>query len=198
MRFSTLLGVAGALLVASCASVSYTEPQDGPRARVRFAVGEAVSRDGAVALWQENAVVYGFSDAECSNGDHWMNLLDGFLVNSDPRSLNMPLWSYHQNAAKEFYVSAAQPVTVMFVGDMGTFNGVSGATFFCPVIVTAPLTAGADIEFVFRAYGPRVCMVEMSELVSGASGPERRTIRRFDNSAQEVSAGCIAFFNRAY
>ncbi len=133
---SLLLCVAASVALGACASVNYTEPQDGDRARVRFAVGQSLSRaGGTVALYDENAIVYGFTDANCADGSHWMTLLDGYLVRPDPRRMGMPLWDYQQNAAKEFYVSTATDLNVMFVGDMATWGGVSTTTYYCPVFV---------------------------------------------------------------
>lgn len=126
-----------------------------------------------------------------------MALLDGYLVNSDPRSLGIPLSNYHRNAAKEFYVSTAQPMNIMFVGDMASFNGVSQTTTYCPVMISAPLTPGVDYEFVYVANGARSCIVQMSEIMAGPNGAaQRNVIRTFDNGFDEVSPGCIDFFNR--
>jgi hypothetical protein len=194
MRALALLIMLVALTVG-CASVSYTEPADGPRTRVRFAVGEEAVPTG-LPLESENAVVYGFADANCSDGREWMALLNGFLVNSDPRSLGMPLADYHRNAAKEFYVSTAQPMTIMFIGGASSFNGVTTTDYYCPVLVSVPLTTGTDYEFVYRPFGNTRCAVEMNELVSGEAGPERHLVRRFENVLRGVPAGCIEFFNR--
>lgn len=196
MRRVALMLLAVVVMSAGCASVSYTEPTDGPRTRVRFAVGEATNRAGAVALYQENAVVTGFSDDNCNNSQQWMSLLDGYLVNSDPRSLGIPLSNYHRNAAKEFYVSTTRPLNIMFVGDMASFNGVSQTTTYCPVMISTALTPGVDYEFVYIANGARSCVVQMSEIVTGPAGARRNVIRTFDNGFDEVSPGCIDFFNR--
>jgi hypothetical protein len=40
------------------------------------------------------------------NETEWMRLRDGYLTNSQPKKLGMPLWNYHENAAKEVYVEA--------------------------------------------------------------------------------------------
>jgi hypothetical protein len=189
-----LIGAFLAMAVAGCASVNYVEPQDGERARVRFAVGDAAREATTVALYDENAVVYGFANAECAEDTHWMSLLDGYLVRPDPRRMDMPLWNYHQNAAKEFYVAASRPMHVMFIGSMPTFNGATTTTFFCPVFVSADLSPGADYELVYRASGGGSCSVEMSQIVATPTGHERRVVREFDNALGSMSAGCAEFF----
>src|SRR5689334_19410425 len=95
------------LLLAACATFTYQEPISGPRARVRF-VGSS-SNSSATA-------VYNYKDPKnCNDESRLMILKNGFLLRSTPRKLGLPLWQhYHENQAKEVYVTAGIPIYYIF------------------------------------------------------------------------------------
>ncbi|MCL1125403.1 hypothetical protein [Shewanella surugensis] len=93
-------------IVSGCSTVKYVEPSEGPTAKVRF------SSD-----LKEIVVVRAYDDSGCSNEREWMRLRKGFLFNSDPRILDIPLSDgIHKNAFKEFYITSGEEHVFMFKG----------------------------------------------------------------------------------
>ncbi|MGP1715862.1 MAG: hypothetical protein ACTS9Y_01670 [Methylophilus sp.] len=92
--------------LAGCQSLSYQEPTSGDRARVRFATNT-----------ESITVLYGYEDAACTiNEQEWIKLRTGVLVNSNPKSLGIPLNHHNKNAAKEVFVTTNKPLHFLFRG----------------------------------------------------------------------------------
>jgi hypothetical protein len=135
-------------VLAGCQSLSYKEPTSGERARVRFA-----------ANTESITVLYGYDDAACTtNEQEWMRLKTGVLVNSNPKSLGIPLNRHNKNAAKEVYVPANKPLHFLFRGTAGAgliFPGQEGATHvidtlrFCGNAISYQFEKDKDYEVFF-------------------------------------------------
>lgn len=171
------------LLVLGCASVSYQEPQGGERARVRFAIGPSVEGVGTVR---------GYQDEDCNGEREWMRLVNGFYIRAEPRRLQMPLWDFHDNGAKEFYVAANEPLFFMFQSELSTF-GTATTIYTCAVPITFQPEADADYELILHMHSRTTCEVEFSEIVSDGDDAARERLGIFKNFANE---GCIAAFHR--
>ena len=91
------------LYMVGCSAVKHNDATTGSRARVRF-----------VAELENYTVVYGYQTENCINEEEWMVLRNGHYPLSPEKRLGIPLWHYHKNAAKEFYVSTERPLIVMF------------------------------------------------------------------------------------
>lgn len=171
------------LLAAGCAapSLTYVEPTQGERARVRLATGTS----GVT-------VVRGYDDSGCrTNEKEWMRLIRGQvpLIESAPRRLGLPGWYHHQNAAKEVYVDASRPQTLMFIG-----NETSGVTNHrCGVPLTVKFENGRDYEVSYHL-GPPNCSVTVYQL--NAKEPVRTVLRTFDNRISDETAVCLDQFKK--
>lgn len=93
------------LTMAGCTSVTYQEPKMGPMARVRFATDTT-----------NVTVVRGYGSLRCDNEHEMLRLRKGFVFNSGPRRLGIPLWLYHKNAAKELFIRPGIAQVYVFVG----------------------------------------------------------------------------------
>jgi hypothetical protein len=176
------------LFTVSCSTTNYTEPTTGPTARVRFAVDtEAVT------------VVWGYKTENCENEEEWMRLRKGPLINSSPKTIGMPLWNHHENAAKEFYVSTQSPLILMFKGSEtgAQINGVSA--YLCAVPLIYQLE-NKDYEVLFN-WHRKQCTVDIFAIVKIESGAyEKRLLKTFDNKIRFNNADCMKAFKkmRAY
>lgn len=183
-----------ACTLAACASVNYEPPTSGDRARVRFAVVEGFR----AALPSSTANVFHYEDADCTGQRDWMYLINGLYARPDPRSLDMPLWEYHRNGAKEFYVTSG--VTHHFIIATNAFTGGNAyATYgaICGVPVFTSFETGRDYELLFQLQDPRTCIVTMNEIVTDSAGPRRVTLQVYTNAAIP-SAGCAQAFSRLF
>lgn len=100
---SLLLMALPVVLITGCSTITYEEPKSGPVARVRF-----------VTNTRSMMVVRGYKSTECDDEHEMMRLRNGFLLISDPKRLGIPLWDFHDNAAKEFFIPADVPQTYLF------------------------------------------------------------------------------------
>lgn len=179
MRKATSLATA-TMLLASCSTMSFKEPSEGPRARVRF-----------TTTTESITVVRAYSDIGCeSNETEWMRLRNGFLLNSKPKQLGMPLWSFHPNAAKEFYV-APSTYTFLFTGaeSKGRF------LYSCGVPVHETFEAGHDYELNF-IWSPTSCTVEVAEIKQTNGVAARTGLREHSNVATPTTVGCLNQFKK--
>ena len=171
------------LLASGCAapSLTYVEPTQGERARVRFSTGTSGL-----------TVVRGYDDSGCrTNEKEWMRLIRGNapLIESSPRRLGLPGWYHHENAAKEIHVEASREQTLMFIG-----NETSGVTAHrCGVPLTFKFEKDRDYEVSFHL-GPPSCSVTVSQL--NAKEPVRTYLRTFDNRITEETAVCLDQFKK--
>ena len=170
------------LLTIGCSTIKYTvpEPTQGPKARVRFAVDtESVT------------VVWGYKTENCEKEEEWMRLRNGPLVNSSPKTLGIPLWNHHKNAAKEFYVSTERPLILMFKGS--ETEGVT--TYFCAVPIICQLE-DKDYEVSFN-WHKKQCTVDVFEIVKTANEAyEKRLLKTFDNKVRFNNADCMKAFKK--
>ena len=144
------------LVLAGCISMlTYKEPSSGPRARVRF-----------VTSTELGTVLRSYADAQCSQGgEEMMRLRRGPLLPSAPTRLGMPLWAYHDNAAKEVYVSVATTFHGMFQS-AGRTSPLGGRQR-CGIPFSIELGTGKDYEFYFDF---ERCSLVASEIVASPDG----------------------------
>lgn len=169
------------LSLMGCASLSYQEPQQGSRARVRF-----------VTTSTAPTVLRAYDDAGCTtNETEWMRLRTGPLVNSSPKSLGMPLWNHHENAAKEVYVDAGKRLHGMFQG-----GEVIGLTMHsCGVPFAFDFAKDSDYEVKYH-FIPRQCYVTISQIVPNGSDWSYKPLARFDNRTTPANAACLEQFKK--
>lgn len=178
--FQVLLGFFVGTL-AACSTVSYQEPVDGPVAEVRF-VSDA---ENITLVWKYN-------DTDCNGESEWMRLRKGFLLNSDPVSLGLPLSeNYHKNAFKEFRVLANVEHVFMFKS-----HDLIGTTMvMCGVPVMASFEEGKQYELAY-SYNFSVCKVQVSEVVTVNEGYELRRQKVYTNNPAGFGDQCKAMFNK--
>lgn len=178
-RRTTLAGFA---LLSACASIPYQEPTAGPVARVRF-VTEAT----------EITILRTYDDAQCTKNEvEWLRLRDGPMLNSPPRRLGMPLWSYSDNAAKELRVTAGKPVYGLMQGGERVTLGRSQ---LCGAPFDYTFEEGADYEVKLR-WLPQECQVTVSRIVDAPSGPRFADVKTFVNRVSDTNRGCLAAFHK--
>lgn len=141
-------------------TLSYKEPLEGPRARVRFATQN-----------MGISVLYSYADNQCqTNEQEMVRLRAGHLFRPEPKRLDMPLWKFHDNGAKEVYVTPGR-----FVGRFEGGDDPTGVTpYTCIVPFSFDVIAAPDYEVEF-APSIRGCAVLIREIVSDGQGSfERR------------------------
>jgi len=171
------------LLLAGCQTLSYQEPQSGPRARVRFATNAT-----------NIVVLQTYEDANCQvNEQEWMRLVARNLVNPNPKRLGIPRWRFHDNGAKEVYVSAARTLHGMFTSgeeDKGVFRSTS---YRCGVVFSVTFKEGMDYEVEFLP-GRTSCSVNISEIVDRGGTVTVSHVATFDNRVPAARSGCLEKF----
>lgn len=170
------------LALAGCAKTfSYKEPSSGPMARVRFA-----TNTNAVT------VLRAYDDPDCKqNEEEWMRLLVNHVADSTPRRLGLPLWNYHENAAKEVYVEAGRERTWLFKGqELG-----GGYAHICGVAVTFTFAEGKDYEVKFKGE-EKSCSVVIAEFRGTQQAPRLQELARFDNRIDDAHQGCEEAFKK--
>jgi hypothetical protein len=171
------------LALTGCAApaLTYTEPTDGSRARVRFA-----------ANTDDITVLRGYDDSGCNRNEHeWMRLRKGSLISPAPKRLGMPLWEHHENAAKEVFVDASRSHTFLFVGSVSL-----GATVYrCGVPLTFDFAADRDYE-VSYAQMLQNCIVNVSQIQSVNGAPTKALLKSFTNKVTDETRGCLEQFQK--
>lgn len=176
-----ILLVVTSLWITGCASMSYKEPLQGPRARVRF-VTTSVSP----------TVLRAYDDINCTqNETEWMRLRAGYLLNSNPKKLGMPLWSYHENAAKEVYVDASKQMHGMFFGS----EQIGTTLYSCGVPFSFTFSANNDYEVKYQ-WSPSQCLATISQIVPNGSDWSLKEVGKFDNRTNDLNRGCLAQFKK--
>jgi hypothetical protein len=183
MNLKILCSILFAIVFAvGCSTISYDEPTTGDLSRVRFATNET-----------SVVIVRAYENADCAGEKEWMRLRNGVLMNSTPKSLNMPLGNYDKNAAKEFYVPAKQEKVLMFV-ETGPKGDVV-ATCGVPLNISF-LEKNTDYEFLYTLRGDG-CSVDVAKLVKNASGAVRKeTYKRFTNTRVGFGDACVEKFKK--
>jgi hypothetical protein len=175
------------LFMFGCSTIRYTEPTTGPRARVRFAVDT-----------EEITVVWGYETEDCEKEEEWMRLRNGTLLNSSPKTLGMPLWHYHENAAKEFYFSTERPLIVMFKGSEAVPNAysITGYDIYACAVPIIYQLEEKDYEASFKWHRQN-CMVFLFEIVKSESGNyEKKLLKTFGKKALFNNEGCMKAFKK--
>jgi hypothetical protein len=174
-----LLGVGG------CSTLPYNEPTDGTRTRARF-----VSSAG-----DDTAFVRTYDDPGCqSNEQHMMSLRAGYFVNASPRRLGLPLWEFHENAAKEVYVQTTRPIHFMVahtVADTEKTNPLVSYTQRCGVAFTYKFDQGRDYELMFNRDSAERCSISINELVVRDGAPQRVRLAKFENRLTAETQSCM-------
>lgn len=177
---SLILAVATSVFVVGCSTLTYQDPTSGPRARVRFVTDS-----------NEVSVLRTYGDENCSTGEvEWLRLRNGFLLNSSPKRLGIPLWNYHDNAAKELYVEANKTITGLFQG--GETTGMK--IYRCGTPFTFLFQENFEYEVFFK-WARAECRVTISQLVSSQQGIEKKEIAEFSNQTTDINRGCMARFH---
>lgn len=175
------LSVPLAFIISACSTLVYQEPATGPRARVRFITDS-----------DEISILRTYGDKNCSaNEVEWLRLRNGTLVNSSPKRLGMPLWNYHDNAAKEVYVEANKLIYGLFQGGETTFT----KTYLCGTPFWYSFEEQADYEVTFK-WSRQECHVTVSTIIDGPSGPQLGKLATFSNQINEENRGCLAAFQK--
>jgi hypothetical protein len=171
------------LSLSGCAALTYDEPQTGSRARVRFVT------DG-----KDPSVLTVYDGDDCSGEErHWMILRNGVLLTSSLKRLGMPLWNYHDNAAKEVYVSTDKPLTAIFWGGESVGNYYH---YSCAVPFTARFKEGKDYEVKYR-WDRTKCTVSLYEIVERKPKEYMaQEIASFNNKVKDKFSGCYKQFKR--
>ena len=177
------------LWLVGCATLRYQEPTQGPRARVRF-----------VSTSSSPTVLRVYDDVNCTqNETEWMRLRVGALLTSTPKRLDMPLWSYHENSAKEVYVAADKQIYGMFFGSedrMVTMGTTTFKTIYsCGTPFSFTFSANTDYEVKFQ-WSPYQCLVTISQIVRNGSDWSLKEVGRFDNQVNDSNRGCLTQFKK--
>ncbi|MDD2989679.1 MAG: hypothetical protein PHI64_12050 [Zoogloea sp.] len=170
------------LSLSGCAALTYTEPQTGSRARVRFVTDTA-----------SPSVLKVYDGDDCSGAEHeWMRLRVGALLRGSVKRLGMPLWNYHDNAAKEVYVSNDKPLYAMFWG-----NEIEGSIHYqCGVPLKIQFQENKDYEVRYR-WNRSQCTVIFSEILKNDAGEHFAQEKEiFNNKTTAKDSGCQKQFTR--
>lgn len=163
------------LLLQSCASISYVEPKSGPTASVRFA-----SEESGVLI------IRGYDNAQCQGEKEWMRLRKGVLLRSNPKSLDIPLNTYHKNAFKEFKVRSDESLNFMFFySEQSAYQ-----TSSCAVPVNIDLSENKMYELKFKN-----CAVFYREIFE--TSPKNFEYREFKTYPPFGTQECINAFKKA-
>jgi hypothetical protein len=175
--------VALTVLLAGCNSLSYQEPTQGARARVRF-----VTTSGAPTVLRV------YDDANCTqNETEWMRLKMGdSIMRGDLKTLGMPLWKHDKNAAKEVYVDASKKLHGMFFGG----DQIGKTVYSCGVPFSFTFSEHNDYEVKFH-WAPHQCWVTVSQIVPNGSTWSLTYLKTFDSYTNASNRGCLSQFKRA-
>lgn len=173
--------IATSLFVSGCSSLTYQEPITGQRARVRFITDS-----------NDVSVLRTYGDENCTTNEvEWLRLRNGMLLNSSPRRLGMPLWSYHDNAAKEVYVEANRSIYGLFQGG----ESINAKVYLCGTPFEYSFQDQTDYEVRFK-WAPKECRVTISKFVNNREDFELREVATFSNQTTEANKGCLAAFKK--
>lgn len=176
-----ILLMVASLCLTGCASLSYQEPTQGSRARVRF-----------VTTSSSPTVLRAYDDINCTQNEiEWMRLRVGYLLNSNPKTLGMPLWSYHENAAKEVYVDASKQMNGMFFGS----ERVGMTIYSCGAPFSFTFSENTDYEVKYQ-WSPNQCSATISQFVPKGADWDLKEVEKFDNRVNDSNRGCLAQFKK--
>jgi len=169
------------MLTTACSSIVYQEPLTGDRARVRYATD--------TTDWSH---LYNYSDKNCSTGEEeWIGLRVGPFINSEPKSLELPLNNHHINAAKEVYVQSSKPTYSMFMGTKTIGNYI----FSCGAPFAYQFETGKDYEALFMMTEDS-CSVKIAEIVTTNGTPTLVEKLVSTNKTNDENKGCLQAFKK--
>jgi hypothetical protein len=179
--YGALFCVLAGLVSCGVPPLRYKEPEGGSRTRVRF-----------VTNTEQPAVLRAYGADRCTGmEEEWMRLRVGYLINSVPKRLDMPLWHYQENAAKEVYVTAEAPLYFMFFG-----SGRAGlTTYSCAVPFSYQFDTGVDYEVSYY-WMPNQCSVEVSRLAK--ADDQWLTVHQahFQSAVSDSNRECLRKFSK--
>ena len=178
---SKIILVLLSLSISACSSISYKEPTEGPLSRVRF----ATETEGLT-------MVRNYITSDCGGEEEWMRLRNGFLLNSTPKKLGMPLWNHHENAAKEFLVTSNNDTYFMFSAS----HQIGRTTYSCGVPATVIFKENHDYEMLFK-FGVINCSVILSEIINENGTYNKNTLNTYTNVIGANQLGCKKSFTKA-
>jgi len=162
--------------ISGCSTLSYKEPDSGPRAKVRFTTNS-----------YQVTTLDQFENLSCEEKSEIMRLRNGPLLLAEPKRLGMPLWSHHDNGAKEVYVKAGVPFVGLFRNS--EVEGIS-ITSVVPGISTKEITfskCGVPFKYTFRdkgayevAYNHGKCSVSIALIEKSDDGQFKMVPQLFE------------------
>lgn len=168
------------LTLFGCATLSYQEPTIGPRAKVRFTTNT-----------YDIMVIRGYSSQGCDNEQELMRLRVGSLINSNPKSLGMPLGDgYHKNAAKEVYMKTNEPHRLMFNGTKSSYKVIHS----CGVFVEQEFLPNKQYEMNYIWHN-NTCYVSIYEIKNNAQDKWIRDLIRVQDN-RIVNEKCLKVFKQ--
>ncbi|MGD8174132.1 hypothetical protein ACQEXU_21025 [Vibrio sp. TRT 21S02] len=168
--------------ISGCSTISYTEPTEGPLAKVRFSTD-----------FKNVVVIWGYQDSNCTGESEWMRLRNGSLMNSSPKSLGIPLSEgLHENSYKEFLMSSNIEHVFMFKS-----IHVNGATeYSCAVPVKMKFNKDEMYEVSYQ-HTDLACSAEVSRIHKTSEGNiTRDAITVFSNYAYGFGEQCKEAFKK--
>lgn len=171
-----------ALALNGCNTLRFQEPIEGERAKVRF-----------VTTTKDVTVLRAYNDVSCSGQSEveWMRLREGPLLNNIPKTLGLPLNSYHKNAFKEVFVPANKDINAMFVGEQVTGSRIDS----CGVPFSYNFKDGKSYEVKFN-WQTSVCSVDISEMVNTTGSWQLNQLQSFDSQINDKNQGCMQQFKK--
>jgi len=163
----------------ACSLLRYSEPTEGPRAKVRFVTNST-----------EIATLMTYSDTGCKENEaEWMRLRDGYFVHGSLKTLGMPLWNYNKNSAKEVFVQSDKKLTFMFIG----YEIQDGTRYDCGVPFTFSFSKNNNYEVKYLT-DKKFCQVSVSKLHNLDGQWMTRELARYSNKLNEATLGCMEAF----
>ena len=172
----------GTFVLSNCATTSQIETESGPTAKVRF-----TTNTGPVTG------LYELTNQDCDKHKRITPLRNGILLVGKTRRLGMPLWDYHENAAKEFLVPANKTHFYLFhsAGNDGRY------VRNCGTFVSQKFEENKDYEVSYK-WNDHKCYVDVNEIKKNESGEFEKVLLQRKNSIIEppFAKRCKAVFSR--
>ncbi|MDD9173482.1 hypothetical protein PVK63_01255 [Aliivibrio sp. S2TY2] len=169
--------------ISGCSTINYIEPTEGPLAKVRFSTD-----------FEDIVVLWGYKDSNCNGESEWMRLKNGYLMNSSPKSLDIPLSEdLHKNAYKEFLLPSN--VEHVFMFKSAYLSGT--AEYSCAVPVKMKFNKDEMYEVSYQHTG-LTCTAEVSRIHKTSEGKIRReAVKVFNNYTYGFGEKCKEAFEKS-